>query len=757
MKGVSASVFVLSVTLFLVIFSLSFVLAEEAKVVASSETAAGVSASPDSSKSASTNTDVKTESGSSSSSAIPEEYKDEKLEGSTSLTPGSWLYWWEGVRTNFRSDDDNARQKALEVKSSIEKGDFEAAKKAYESYREYSAKLEKEANPEKKEKIQRDSAAVKNTIKELKERVPEKDRKELVDGVVQQAELNAKAVAVADKIKTLCQELAKIDPSQYAKTCRVDKETPKWRQDQDKKLTDSQKEEVKKFKDIMIQCMQSKGAQCKCDEITFKDFATRCSIVAPLVNACENKGDKASCEKMDDATEGIEETLPEHLQDAFADVQEGINREQFSRFLPKECEEAKAKTPEECSLVMIEKHAPELCKEELKKQKVTNERDARRICEEIMFKENTPKECIDAGIKDPRKCGTFMCEKNFPQECKDAGLSCSDRNSPRRCEEIMRLQGGGERRPQFSSTSGSRCREIKDPEDRLKCFDSVDAAVNNVAGHYGGFGPENFGSFNDEFSFEGNGPGVSEQGKRMNTGKGVNPANFPPECRQAGATTKEACEKILIQASKNRANKMREYEENFARQCLEKGGRWDCSFSSIDPSNPCRCFQDEQRFNNANEGNQFGKDDRRFDNRQQGNQGKFPEPCRQKGATTPEACRAVMEEWGRQQRDQGEQQRRDNDQRQREFQQQQDQFRQEQERFRQEQDKFRNQQPPQQPPTGTQPPAGTQPPSETLPPPSSPPPSSPPPQDTSSSSGTSGSSITGGVIAENDFLRYYFR
>ena len=544
--------------------------------------------------------------------------------------------------------------------------------------------------------------------------------------------------------------------------------------------------------------MKTNGADCKCDDISFKDFALRCSIIAPLADACENKGDKASCEKMDDATNGMEDLLPEHLQDAFADVEDEINKEQFGKFMPKECVEAGAKTPADCAIVMIEEHAPEECKAELKKQKVTNEHDARRICEGIMFAKNTPKECIDAGIKDPRECATLMCKNNFPEKCVNAGLSCEDRNAPRRCEEIMRSEGPGKEGQGFAF--GKSCSGIHDKEERLKCFDevatNVQGAGKELSGHYGS---ENFGSFNDDFGGRG-GPGMNFN----------NPSNFPPECKQAAATTKEACEKILVKSNKDRFTKQRQYEENFARQCLEKGGRWDCSFSSIDRENPCRCFTDDDRKNTQ----QFGKDNKQFI---QG-QGNFPEACRQKNALDPESCRKVMDQQGQQQRDQGDQMRRESDQQR--MKEQQDQFRQQQPPQGQCRDPRGNpvpcSQPPQQPPANTQPGAtndgiysggypggpgssypgsssagggaygggydssggyvggsyggydssgkyvgtGTSPPPSTTtspppttttsPPPSesAPPPSSPPP---------SGGSVTGGVIADNDFLNYYFR
>ncbi len=710
-----------------------------------------------------TKTEVKKET--ISTSAIPEEYKDEKLDRSTGLTPGSFFYFWEEyARAPFRSDDENAKQKIAEVKSAVESGDFKSAKKALEKYKGYASKIEKEADPEKKEKIQRDSAAIRNTIKEVEDKVPQVDRKELVEGVVKQAELNAKAVEVADKINTLCNELAKLDPAQYATICKLDKDAPEWRQKQDKKLTDSQKEDVKKFKDVMIQCMETQGKNCKCDDINVKDFSLRCKIVAPLADACQNKKDQSACEKMDDATRGMEDLLPEYLQDTFAEVQEEMSKEQFGRFMPEECVKAGAKTPEECAPIMIRTHAPEECKAELNKQKITNERDARKLCEEIMFKQNAPKECMDAGVKDHKECGKLMFVQKAPQECKDAGLTGENPSDSRKCQEIMQSKGG-QGKPGQGFAFGKSCSDVKDKEERLKCFDEMSNHVQDAGKEFSGqFGSDNFGSFNGDFKSGGSFGGSNQGG-----------GNWPNECTKVGATTKETCEKIMMQGRQDQFKKQKDYEENFAKECMNKGGRWDCGFSSIDRSNPCRCFNDDQQ---RQQPDQF-KNNQQFN--QVGQPGNFPEQCRQANALTAESCRKVMDQQGQQQREQGDQMRKENEQRMRE----------QQDQFKQQPDQFRNQQPPgqsfcppgqvcppqgQMPPSGQQfqqPPAGTQPPQQQPPqgqfqqPPagtqtqtSPPPSSSPPPSEPASSTSpppVTGGVITGNVVGDNGFLKYYFR
>ena len=568
--------------------------------VASAETSVQASVtSSDSDETTSTeSTEATANSSDSDESASIEAFADAQFDRGAGITPDSNFYFVEKVFENFRSDTSNREKKFAEVRQMIQEEKYDDARTALAGYKEYADKLERNVAPENKEEAQRSAAAIRNAIAKMESQIPAEQKKEFVDDIRQQEELISKAADVAAKISKLCAELAKLDPGQYATTCKADKDAPKWRQKQDKQLTDAQRDEVGKFKDIMLQCMKTQGKECKCQDISAKEFATRCSVVAPLVDACENKGDKEACEKMDDVTRGIEGTLPDYLQDAFADVEEEMNKEQFGRFMPEECVKAGAKTPEACALIMIETHAPEECKAELKKQKVTNERDARRICEAIMFEKNAPQECVDAGVKSPKECGTFMCKNNFPQECIDAGLSCESKDAPMKCQALMGSPEGKEGRgqSQFAPALGSRCREIKDAEDRLKCFDSVDSAVHQFSGQF------ESGSFDDDFNSETRATfeGFAKEGGDFNrgpqTGPGTNSkARLPRECSSVGATTKEACEKILIQENQNRFSKQRQYEENFARDCLNKGGRWDCGFGSIDRSNPCRCFNDERQ------------------------------------------------------------------------------------------------------------------------------------------------------------------
>ena len=638
------------------------------------------------------------------------------------ITPDSTFYFVEDqILSRFRDDLTNREKKIAEIEVMVKEGNIEAAEESLERYRRYAERSEENIAPDEKDEALRSAAAIRNAIREIEDEIPSEDKKDFVDDVLDKEEEIKTAAEIAAKIKDLCETLSKIDPKKYAQTCKTDDDAPKWHRDLDKKLTNEQKKEAIEFGEIMSECMQTEGKRCRCEDISIKPFAEKCSLVAPLATKCE-EGDDEACEIMDEATQGMEELLPPHLQEVLFDIEDDVRGDQFDHFMPPECEEAGARSREDCMKVMFELNAPEECAEAAEKGDIdfSNERSMRESCERIMFLDNAPDECIEAGLKDHRECGKYMCENNLPEECKSAGLSCEQpQNVFRKCDTIMRESrmnegGKGQDGPGNGFAFGRDCRSIEDKDEKLKCFEEI---FNNVQERgFPGRGPENFGRGFDE---------------RGNSGGG-----FPPECIKAGIDGRnpddgEKCHQLIVAQGESRHQQTRDYQENFARDCRAKGGRWDCSFGDIDSSNPCRCYVEEQR------------DYRDFGSSQEWSQ--FPPECQSAGATTRESCERVMRE------------------------------------------QFRP--PEQQPPSGfevplpesrppeQQPPSGEQPPLQTSPPPqpiegTSGGTTSGEQQGTSSGSGsesgTTGESgattttsessvVTGGVIAlDNKFLDYFF-
>lgn len=598
-----------SVVAFAVVFVLAFSLVP---VLAANETVSGTAATSDTATAATTTTPAGSASadvsalagattGTSAGAAAATDVStnaDVKFKRGAGITPDSALYPVEKFFENFRNDGSNREKKFAEIKAMIEAKNYEAARVALARYREYADKLEKNVAPEEREEAQRSAAAIRNALKELEAQIPAEQKKEFVDDIRNKETRIDKAAEVAAKIKELCEALAKLDPLQYEKVCKTKDDAPKWQRELDDKLTDEQRGAAKLFGKVMKQCMSTQGKECACDELKSisTPFAEKCALVAPLAAKCD-RGDEDACAIMEDATADMEDLLPPYLQDVFADIEGDIRGEQFDKFMPPECKKAGAKTPKECMRVMFEANAPEECIAAAKEGKIdfASERTMRASCEELMFKENAPEECIKAGLKNHKECGRFMFTQNAPKECIDAGITGEKPNDPRKCEELMRSQRGNEgsnRGPGRGFALGRNCKEIQDIGERFKCYEEAYDSVQ--AGGFPGQGPgQSFGEGehfdrDDEGDIGGRGRGGSGQ----NRGPG---GNFPEPCVKAGATTREACEKVMKTENEARFQKTRDYQENFARECRAKGGRWDCGYGWSDASNPCRCFTDEQR------------------------------------------------------------------------------------------------------------------------------------------------------------------
>jgi hypothetical protein len=393
-----------------------------------------------------------------------------ELEASEGITPDSGLYFIEsGILEKFRDDIDNREKKIAEIRAMIQQGKIEEARIALERYKEHADNLQREVSPEDRERAQRSASAVYNTLKDIEDEIPDDEREEFFENIVDRERSIVTSADIASKIKELCESLSQLDPLEYSRVCKTGDNNPEWQKKLDRDLTGEQREEAQKFGRIMQQCFETAGQQCACEEIPFADFAKMCSIAAPLATACEIEGNEEACKQLDDLEMP---ELPEHLQDVFDNLESDISESRFDLHMPPECREAGVTNPSECRRIMIQTNAPEECREALLAADVQNEREGREICEKIMFELNAPQECIDAGLTDHRECGRFMFELNAPQECIDAGLTGEHRNDPRKCEEIMRsLEGEFRNGPQGGF--GGNCRAIQNPEERLACYDGA--------------------------------------------------------------------------------------------------------------------------------------------------------------------------------------------------------------------------------------------------------------------------------------------
>ncbi len=489
---------------------------------------------------------------------------DVQLEVGAGITPDSPIYFIEDkILTQFRDDLGNREKKIAEIEEMIKEGKIDYAKKSLERYNKYTSKIGEDIDPEKSEEAKRSSDAIRNKMKEIEGDIPDENKKEFVGEIEDREEKISTAAELSKKIRDLCEALSKVDPEEYSRVCRTNDDSPKWQRNLDKKLTEEQRKEAEEFFGIMSQCFEN-PEQCKCEEIKIESFSNACSNIAPLAAECKD-GNEEACEKMDDM-EDPAELLPEHLRDVMQSIERKYSDSKFDNHFPEECRKEGANTREKCEKIMIRENAPEECIAALDAGKISFEspRQFQKACEEIMFKENAPEECIAAGLKDHKECGRYMFKLNAPEECIAAGLTGESPKDGRKCQEIMKSKESGDKGSGRGFALGRDCKSIQDKDEKLKCFEDM---FNNAQDHYG---------------FSGKG---FEGGFDSNRG--------PPECK--GITSREECEKIMMEKGKQRFEDTRKYQEDFARACREKNGRWDCSFGDISPGEACRCYFEDFR------------------------------------------------------------------------------------------------------------------------------------------------------------------
>ncbi|MFC1682555.1 hypothetical protein ACFL0X_02975, partial [Nanoarchaeota archaeon] len=371
---------------------------------------------------------------------VRKEYVEEDVVN-PGITPDSIFYFLDGI-------SESREEKIAEVEAMIAQSDFDSARKALLKYKEHAEKFIDDPDPEKRDESRRAAASIHRMLEKIKENVPEDDREEFYEDVLDTEGGIVTAVEISFKIKDLCVQLAELDPEKYHEVCRSDDDSSDWQKKLDKDLTKEQREEAKKFGKIMSRCFKTSGQDCACEDISFYDFSLACEKAAPLAIACDVEGDETACDELDNLDMP---GLPDYLQDVMDDLEEQYSEGKYGMHMPSECVEAGVKTPKECGKIMIKEHSPIECRSALLESGCERESECREICDKIMFELHSPSECIEKGFTDPKECAEFM--DNF------------------------RGPGGPEH---FGG--GKDCMQIEDKMERLDCFEN---AVGDMGNHYG--------------------------------------------------------------------------------------------------------------------------------------------------------------------------------------------------------------------------------------------------------------------------------
>ncbi|MBI2056947.1 hypothetical protein HYT91_01705, partial [Candidatus Pacearchaeota archaeon] len=165
--------------------------------------------------------------------ALVEEAKnfDEELSVNAGITPDSGLYFVEDkILAPFRSDLDNRERKIAEMQEMMQAGNIEAARKSFERYQRYADNFERDVSPEERAEALRSSEAIRGVaIRDIAQNAPAGLKDELVLEIIDKEAGIATAAEIASKISELCSQLSKLDPSQYAKVCKIEGDAPDWR------------------------------------------------------------------------------------------------------------------------------------------------------------------------------------------------------------------------------------------------------------------------------------------------------------------------------------------------------------------------------------------------------------------------------------------------------------------------------------------------------------------------------------------------
>lgn len=392
---------------------------------------------------------------------------DEELGVDAGLTPDSFFYFLDGFI-------DSRPEKVAEMKEMAERcsqGDKSACdgfEISFKKYREHADIDEREVSPEEKEKAQKTSRAIRGVlIRDIAKNIDPTKKDEFVKEIVKKENNIDTAAEIASKINELCGKLVELGEFEKAnKVCNLeedDEDSPAWLKNKRNEWKGKMSEDAKKFFEVLTDCMKitedgKKGnsGECKCNEMPDAQ-AVLCVDIAAAEDACNDGGDKSACDDSEFLIEEFMKGLPNDLKVAVERAMSKFEEEGFERRAPPECEKAGANTFEECMLIMAEQHlqyAPEPCRDPIrnaiKEGKVKGERDAREICEKIMFEENTPDGC--KGLS--------------PDECAE------------QYEDRGRGRGPG------PGVVFQVCDNIQDSSARLACYDANAKGVGITGDYY---------------------------------------------------------------------------------------------------------------------------------------------------------------------------------------------------------------------------------------------------------------------------------
>jgi hypothetical protein len=427
---------------------------------------------------------------------IYKEYGDIELDVDAGVTPDDGIIYSvdKFLDQIFINGVDRMKERMAEVRVMIQDGNVEGARIALILLKKEAENLEEDISPEQRAKIRKTVAQIKNVLEEIRGDIPNEYQEEFVNNVLDKQKNLATAVEIREKIKTLCEELANLNPEEFHRICQPNEYSSRWEQRFFEDLSAEQRYEANKFVKVISSCFED-PSNCDCESSTnIQSFVDKCKIISQAEKKCRLEDDSSACVIAEEAGEDIMDSLENapHLQEALEEIERKFSvagDERFEHDIPRECIEAgitgrKRGDRQQCMRITIEHRddIPDECMFALKEaldRGVTSEREFRKICEPEMFKQNAPKECVIAGLTDHKSCGKFIFQQNAPPECIDAGLTGESPRDGRRCQELMEKTDSDREFDEKYRVSVSRgrkspdCRNVQDSEKRLACYDSA--------------------------------------------------------------------------------------------------------------------------------------------------------------------------------------------------------------------------------------------------------------------------------------------
>ena len=392
------------------------------------------------------------------------------------MTPDSPFYFLDELFEQAGNDPEKAlkykEEKIAELEVMARQKKVEAAQKALENAQEYGGIVEKEVTPEMEVKVKQSVEITGQVLEEAGKDLPEL-RLEITEKKEQEQRINI-AAEISTKIKQLCETLSKLDPHQYAQTCKTDTNAPQWQQKYDRELTEEQKKHAASFAEKMTQCFETQGEKCDCEGMGVKTFEELCIAHRDLKQRCD-AGDKDACTAMiEKGSIDMMNYLPDYLHPVvqnsmkkFTQVQD----EQYGEFegraeyLPMFCKSAGITSARECAQYMGEKNGEFFSNNgfEFKEEKFMDEclkYKSQDFCEEkaAMMKKGEfssdnnqfgPGPCRDKGITSMEECRKYM-DENFQKTPEGAYII----GPPARIGEF-----------------GRDCHAVQDFTEKARCFE----------------------------------------------------------------------------------------------------------------------------------------------------------------------------------------------------------------------------------------------------------------------------------------------